>query len=188
LEQLMEQQMDVVDSLEQTFTHAHAVIAGVRADQHGDKTPCAEWTVRDLLEHMIGVVAGFGAAAAGKPRTPFELAADPAAQFHDAAGPALAAWRTPGVLDRVLDAGPGPMPGRVVAGINLLDTATHTWDLATATGQPAELPEAVAVAAMDASQSIVSPEIRSGRFGPVLTVPDDASATRRLVAFLGRTG
>ena len=55
--------MDLLDALEQTFDHAHDVIAGVRADQYDDKTPCAEWTVRDLLDHMIGVVAGLGAAA-----------------------------------------------------------------------------------------------------------------------------
>ena len=42
----------------------------------------------------------------------FELAADPADQFDAAATTALAAWRTPGVLDRVIDAGPRPMPGR----------------------------------------------------------------------------
>jgi len=179
--------MDVIDSLERTFAHAHTVIGGVRADQHGDKTPCDEWTVRDLLEHIIGVVAGLGTAAAGQPPSPFELAADPTAQFDEAAAAALAAWRTPGVLDRVIDAGPGPMPGRVLAGINLLDTATHTWDLATATGQPAELPEPVAVAAMEASHMIVSPEIRTGRFGPEQIVPNDASTTRQLVAFLGRT-
>jgi uncharacterized protein (TIGR03086 family) len=180
--------MDVTDSLEQTFTHAQGVIADVRPAQLADKTPCEEWTVRDLLEHMIGVVAGLGAAAGGQPAGKFALGGDPAAQFRDAATAALVAWRTPGVLDRVVDAGPGPMPGRVLASINLLDTATHTWDLAIATGQPAELPEGVAVAAMEASRMIVSPELRAGRFGPEVAAPEDASSTQRLVAFLGRTG
>jgi uncharacterized protein (TIGR03086 family) len=78
------------------------------------------------------------------------------------------------------------MPGRVLAGINLLDTATHTWDLATATGQPAELPDDVAAAALEAGRQIVSPELRNGRFGPEHTPPLDADATSRLVAFLGR--
>ena len=41
------------------------------------------------------------------------------------------------------------LPGRVLAGINLLDTATHTWDLATATGQPATLPDDVALTALE---------------------------------------
>jgi uncharacterized protein (TIGR03086 family) len=179
--------MDVTEALDQTFTHAHGVITGVSADQYGDKTPCDEWTVRDLLEHMVGVVAGMGAAAAGQPRTPFELAADPGAQFEEVATATLGAWRTPGVLDRVIDGGAGPMPARVLAGINLLDTATHTWDLAVATGQPAELPEDVAVAATEAGHMIVSPELRPGRFGPEQTASDVATTTQRLVAFLGRT-
>lgn len=179
--------MDVLASLEQTFAHTSTVIAGVRADQHDDRTPCAEWTVRQLLDHMIGVVAGLGGAAGGQAPTAFVLDDDPAAQFDEAAAAALVAWRTPGALDAVVDAGPGPMPGHVLAGINLLDTATHAWDLATATGQPAELPESVATAALEASRSIVSPEIRTGRFGPEQSVPAEATPTDRLVAFLGRT-
>ena len=179
--------MDLIASLDETFQHAYVVIGGVDTEQYGDKTPCQEWTVRDLLEHMIGVVAGLGAAAAGSAPERFELADDPAAQFDLAAAAALAAWRTPGVLDRVVDAGPGPMPGRVLAGINLLDTATHTWDLAVATGQPSALPDTVATAALEASWATISPAIRNGRFGPEISVPADASATDRLVAFLGRT-
>jgi uncharacterized protein (TIGR03086 family) len=178
--------MDVTDSLAQTFAYAQGVIASVEPNQHADKTPCEEWTVGDLLEHMIGVVAGMGAVMQGQARVPFVLDADPAAQFRDASAAALAGWRTPGALDRVIDGPGGAMPGRALAAINLLDTATHTWDLATATGQPAELPEDIAVAAMEASIMIVSPELRPGRFGPELSCPEDASATQRLVAFLGR--
>ncbi len=91
------------------------------------------------------------------------------------------------MLDRTIDGGPGPMPGRVLAGINLLDTATHTWDLAIATGQPATLPDDVADAALEASHTIVSAELRVGRFGPEVVAPEGADPTERLVAFLGRT-
>jgi uncharacterized protein (TIGR03086 family) len=178
--------VDIIDSLDSTFQHAHGVIAGVRPDQLDEGTPCPDWTVRDLLDHMIGVVAGLGAAAAGDSRQPFTLGPDPTAQFDAASAAALAAWRSPGALDRVVDAGPGPMPGRVLAGINLLDTATHTWDLATATGQTAKLPDAVALAALEASRQIISPEIRPGRFGPECAAPDGAGPTEALVAFLGR--
>ena len=52
--------MDIIGSLDETFHHAHKVIGGVGADQYSDSTPCQQWTVRDLLEHMIGVVAGLG--------------------------------------------------------------------------------------------------------------------------------
>lgn len=179
--------MDVIDSLDRTFQHAHTVIAGVRTNQYSDPTPCTEWTVRDLLEHMIGAVAGIGAAASGQPGGgPFELGSDPAGEFEQVAASTLRAWQAPGALERVVDAGAGPMPGHVLAGINLLDTATHTWDLATASGQPARLPDDVAEAALAASLQIISPEVRPGRFGPEVPAPDDSGPTERLVAYLGR--
>ena len=90
------------------------------------------------------------------------------------------------MLDKIVDAGPGPMPGRVLAGINLLDTATHTWDIATATGQPTQLPDAVAEAALEVSRATISAEIRPGRFGPEVAAPAGAGPTEQLVAFLGR--
>ena len=179
--------MDVIDALEETFRHTQGVIGGIRVEQYGDKTPCTEWTVHDLLEHMIGVVAGLGAAAAGEPRSPFQLGDDPSNQFALAAASAMAAWRRPGVLDRVIDAGPGPMPGRALASINLLDTATHSWDLAAATGQPRESPAPVVAAAISASRAIVTDELRAGRFAAEQTAADDATPTEQLIAFLGRT-
>jgi len=181
--------MELVDALDQTFGHAHKVIAGVRPDQYGDKTPCAEWTVRDLLAHMVGVVSHMAAATAGEPSPGtggFELGADPAAQFRAAADAALAGWRRPGIMDETITAVVEPMPGRVLAGINLLDTATHSWDLATATGQSAGLPEDVAQAAIEASRQIVTDQLRPGRFNAELEAPPGCSPTERLVAFLGR--
>ena len=179
--------MDLIDSLDRAFLHAHGVIAGVRADQYDNATPCDKWTVGDLLEHMIGVVAGTASAVAGEaPSDAFELGTDPAAQFEQRATAARAAWGAPDALERVVDAGAGPMPGRVLASITLLDAATHTWDLATATGQPARLPQDVAEAALEASLATITPEIRPGRFAAEISVPDEAGTTERLVAFLGR--
>ena len=114
--------------------------------------------MRDLLDHMVGVVAGLGSAAAGKEPSTFELGDDPAAEFQAAAAAAMQAWRTPGVLDAIIDA----------------------------TGQPAALPEDVAAAAMEASRATISPDIRPGRFGPEVDAPSGGSATDALVAFLGR--
>ena len=178
--------MDTIGTLDHTFQHAHGVIAAVRADQFDDATPCTEWTVRALLEHTIAVVEGMGAAVRGEAPAPFTLASDPAAQFQAAAASTLAAWSSDGALDRIVDGGPGPMPGHVLAGINLLDTATHSWDLAIATGQPATLPDDVAVAALEASRMIISPEVRVGRFDDEVMTTNGADATSRLVAFLGR--
>lgn len=90
-------------------------------------------------------------------------------------------------MERIIDAGPGPMPGSVLAGINLLDTTTHAWDLAVAIGRPASVPDDVALEALEQSRRIVTAEIRPGRFEPEVPARADADPTQRLVAFLGRT-
>ena len=179
--------MDVVDALDQSLQHTQTVIAGVSTSDYDRPTPCEGWTVRDLLEHMVGVVAGIGAAASGTAPEPFSLGDDLAAQFEKIAAANVSAWRQPGVLEKIVDGPAGPMPGSVLAGINLLDTATHTWDLAKATGQDTRLPDDVARAALEASRQIISAEIRPGRFGPELAAPADANPTQELVSFLGRS-
>jgi uncharacterized protein (TIGR03086 family) len=182
--------MELVDALDQTFDHAHKVIGGVRPEQYNDPTPCEEWNVQQLLTHIVAVTTVMGeTTASGKADRGADSVAlgdDPAAQFRAAADAALAGWRKPGIMDETINGGPGPMPGRVLAGINLLDTATHSWDLATATGQSTELPPAVAEAALEASHQIIQAPIREGRFGPEVHPPADCGPTDRLVAFLGR--
>ena len=70
--------MDLLNALDHTFQHAQFVIENVSADQYDNRTPCAEWTVRDLLGHTIGVVARLGASASGTTQQPFALGDDPA--------------------------------------------------------------------------------------------------------------
>ena len=181
--------MELVDALDQTFQHAHGVIANVHKDQYGDPTPCTEWTVEALLGHMVGVVTMMGTAAGGGPIEgwrDFELSSDPAGQFADASAAALAAWRAPGVMERIIQIPAGEMPGQAAASINLADTLTHSWDLARATGQPTELPEGPYTAALEICRSFISPELRTGRFGPEVPAPAGADVTTQLVAFLGR--
>jgi uncharacterized protein (TIGR03086 family) len=182
--------MELVDGLDRTFDHAHDVVGGIRPDQLSDPTPCTEWDVRALLAHTIGVVANIGARVMGEtpagPPDEFELDDDPARQFRAAADATLAAWRTPGVLERTVDGGAGPMPGRMLAGINLIDTATHSWDLARATGQVLAMEAACAQLALETARSTIVDEVRPGRFGPPVEVPADARDVDQLVAFLGR--
>ena len=178
--------MELIAALDKSFNHTHNVLLNVSPEHYGLATPCSEWTIQELLDHTIGVVAGLGCAAAGTEAQPFVLGEDPAAQFRDAADATLAAWSTPGVLDQIITGGAGPMPGSVLAGINLLDTTTHSWDLATALGRPASLPDDVAEVALANARAIISDAIRPGRFAPPVDPAPDANPTELLVCFLGR--
>ena len=72
-------------------------------------------------------------------------------------------------------------------GINLLDTATHSWDIARATSQAADLPDELAATVLSVCQGFVTDEIRTyAGFDPAVPVTADAGPTDQLVAVLGR--
>ncbi len=102
--------MDLIDALDRTFAHAHAVIAGVRADQYDDKTPCAEWTVRDLLgAHDRRRRRARRRRLPDERPSPFTPRRRPGRPAPDCRRAAMAGWRTPGVLDRIIDSRSRPM-------------------------------------------------------------------------------
>ena len=117
-----------------------AVIAGITPEQLDRPTPCAEFTVRGVLEHMVGGATMFAASYRG------QAPADPdLSDVLGAIGPTLedlgAAMSAPGALDRTIAAPFGEVPGDAFARFVVLDGLVHGWDLATATGQPYDPPE-----------------------------------------------
>ncbi len=182
--------MEMLDALSQTFDHTITIVSGVASDQLGAPTPCREWTVRDLLAHTTGVIVNMGLGASGQSLLPdvnaVELDGDFGAQFSNVAARTLAAWTTRG-LDGELDIGAGPMPAAAGISINLLDTTTHSWDIARATGQDPEIPDELATYVLAVAGGVVSADIRAAAgFDPAIVLPAGSSATDQLVAFLGR--
>jgi uncharacterized protein (TIGR03086 family) len=118
---------------------------------------------------------------------PADLAGhDPAAAYAEAAAAALAAAGGD-TLIRVHVTPLGEMPGPALAGFTTLDILVHGWDLAVATGQPADLDGRLAAHVLGfAEQALATPEARAGRIGLAVPVAADAPVTQRLVAFLGR--
>ena len=182
--------MELLDALSQTFDHASKVVGGVQADQLAAPTPCREWDVQQLLSHTMGVVANMGRGARGDALladiNAFPLESDLGAQFRAEADRTLSAWTARG-LDGEVDIGAGPMPVNAGLSINLLDTATHSWDVARATGQDPHLPDELAETVLAVCQGVVTDEIRGfAGFDPAVSIASDASPTDRLAAFLGR--
>jgi uncharacterized protein (TIGR03086 family) len=181
---------DLVRALDETFDYAARVVNGVRPEQLDAPTPCTEWDLRTLLRHMTGVVVDMGRGAAGEQlladRDGYELAEDVGAQFQAEADRTLEAWKVRG-LDGEVDVGAGPMPAAAAISVNLVDTGTHAWDVAKTTGHDDALPEDLAATILDVAEGFVTPQLRQaiGIDAPV-PVADDAPATDRLVAFMGR--
>ena len=182
--------VDLVQALDEAFDYASGVVQGVRPEQLDASTPCPEWDLRTLLQHMTGVVANMGRGATGEElladMNGYELAADVGPQFRAEADRTLAAWKARG-LDGQVDVGAGPMPAAAAISVNLVDTSTHAWDVAVASGQEPALPDDLAATILGVAEGFVGPELRQAvGIGPPVPVTDDAPATDRLVAFMGR--
>jgi uncharacterized protein (TIGR03086 family) len=136
------------------------------------------------------VVVNMGRGAAGDElltdMNAVPLESDLAAQFRAEADRTLAAWKTRG-LDGEVNIGAGPMPVVAALSVNLVDTTTHTWDLARATAQDPSLPDDLAATVLAVGQGFITDDLRAWvGIDPAITVSADASPTDQLVAFLGR--
>ena len=181
--------MELLDALSETFDHTAKIVGGVQPGQLDDPTPCTEWRTRQLLSHVMGVVANMGRAARGEEladMNAYPLDDDFASQFRTEAERTLVAWKTKQPTDEV-NVGAGPMPAQVAMTINLVDTTTHSWDIARATGQDATIPDELAGTALTAAKGFVNDDIRNFvGINPPVSVGADAGSTEQLVAFMGR--
>ena len=166
------------------------MIGAVRPDQWSAPTPCEQWDVRRLVEHLVGMNLVFAAMLAGDspPQRGEGLASDALPRaFSDSADALLAAFAEPGALERAYTGPLGSATGSDRLKIRLYDLLAHGWDLAQATGHPVQLlPDDAAEDVLGFVREQLVDESRTGRFGPPRTAPEDAPAIERLVAFLGR--
>ncbi|GAA3339093.1 hypothetical protein GCM10020358_21580 [Amorphoplanes nipponensis] len=174
------------------------LVTAIREDQWERPTPCAEWTVADLVTHMIRENRGFAAAARGERTVPADwhapVGVDLRAEYAASARAVIAAFGADGALSRTLWL---PLirdgiclPARQALGFHLLDYLVHGWDVAAATGQPAAYDDDVVAAVREIAERDVPDGPRRHRpqatFAPARPLPDGAPPLHRLLGFLGR--
>ena len=177
--------MDPIRQLEQLGPHLGGVVAGITPEQLDNPTPCAELTVRGILEHMIGGATAFAAAYRGEqPKEP--VLTDPLGSFGSVLGDLVAAVTAPGALDRTVAAPFGQVPGDTFARFIVLDGLVHGYDLATATAQPYSPSDDLVTAVNAFAHESLDP-LRDGQTFAAATEPaPDASPIERLAAYTGR--
>ena len=145
-------------------------------------TPCDEWSVRDLLNHMLDTQRYFLAAARGEdvsppgPNPPDVLSDNPRQDFERIQADVIDAFSQDGVIDKT-----GP-----AIGIAFADQLLHGWDVARATGQDDTMPDGLPQAAYDVIHGRFTEEQRKGVFKPEVQVGEDATPQQRLLAYTGR--
>jgi uncharacterized protein (TIGR03086 family) len=184
--------MDLVKAHDHALDLTAAIVANVRPEQLDLPTPCAEFDVRTLLEHMIAGNDRFAVVAGGEPIDSRPVLGsfdgdDPTAAYCASADAVSAAFHDPEVMERRMQLPIGEVTGDAAVTIHTVETIVHGWDLAKATGQPSEIEPALCAVAWEATRGIGDELRGAGRpFGPPVPMPPTASDTDRLVAWLGR--
>ncbi|WFR72435.1 TIGR03086 family metal-binding protein [Prescottella defluvii] len=101
-----------------------------------------------------------------------------------------AVWADDALLDTVVTVPWGRVPGRAAVFAYLNETLVHGWDLAVATGQPAEADPVLAATALAVAERAIPEAPRGGPipFGPVVKPAEGAGPTERLANWSGRAG
>lgn len=185
--------IDLTPSTDRT----RSVVAHLAEDQLDLPTP-AGMTVGQVVQHVIGLSLAFRDAAAkldnANTNTPPSPATEPLPEdWHRLADDGLqalaGAWQDPDAWTGMTKAGGVDLPGDICGLVALDEVLLHGWDLARATGQE----YAPSAAECDAIRPIVTPDPsdpdgsgRTGLFGAVVAVPDDAEAFDQILGLAGR--
>ena len=167
------------------------VLVGISGDQFGRATPCPEWTVVDLVVHVVSGNVKYTAIARGndwgRGMPQVDLGADPFAVYRDTAATMLQAWQQPGALDREIELPRGRGRAELALYIHLGETLVHAWDLAKATGQQVVVDDEVVEASLAQYRSWLPPQRPEGTpFSAAQPIAEDAAPIDRLAAYLGR--
>ncbi|MGQ4388001.1 TIGR03086 family metal-binding protein [Streptomyces sp. SAS_270] len=184
--------MDKVELLAGVLSKTGDLVEGVDADQLGLPTPCADYDVETLVNHIVGWLQLFEAGCHGRVHegdaANHRCGDDPAAEFRAAAAGLVAGWEKYGFDREVAVTGSNKLPAEAVFNMTLMEYLTHGWDLAVATAQPIPFTDQEAAETLTRAEATLPPEYRGKdmAFGEIVPVGDEASAVDRLVAFLGR--
>ncbi|AVZ74241.1 TIGR03086 family protein [Streptomyces lunaelactis] len=180
---------DIVDTV------AH-LVETVADDQWTAPTPCSEWNVQQLVDHLVtgqGVFIGVMAEQStsegseqpdGTEPTPASLKA----AFRESAGALVTAFAQPGALERTVQAPIGAVPGAVALHLQTIEHLVHGFDLAQATGRKALFDDTAVERETEFARGLVAqlPPAPDGPFAQSRTAPADAPTIDHLAALLGR--
>jgi uncharacterized protein (TIGR03086 family) len=171
------------------------VLANVTDDHLTASTPCAEYSVGDVLHHVGGLALAFAAAArkdrgprTGRPPSVDAAQLDPDWRTSFPAGLAeLAhAWTDPSAWQGMTQIAAMDMPGEAVGVVALTEVVIHGWDLARATGQGYDVDPGIAEAVLANVAQFAAQGPVEGLFGPAVPIADDAPVLDRIIALSGR--
>lgn len=187
--------MDQIDALVTATAELRRRLVEVADDAWGAPTPCEGWSVRDLVEHLVGgnrmaadLLHGGSREDAMASLAGISLGDDPVATFDASAQVQLDAFREDGALERTCAHPAGDFSGAQVLGFRVGDLTTHAWDLARAIGADEALDADLVQVVWDGFQPMAPFIGDIGMFGagPSGELGEDAPLQQRLLDLTGR--
>jgi len=168
-------------------------VDGVHDHQWRAPTPCSEWDVRQIVNHVVGenlwaaeLLRGKTIEQVGNGLEGDLTGSDPRQAFRDSVAAATAAVAAPDAMEATRHPSFGDFSGADYCSQLFMDLLIHGWDIAKATGQDTNLDPALAEACLPIAQQLTSQWRSAGVFGEDLAVPAGADAQTRLLALFGR--
>jgi uncharacterized protein (TIGR03086 family) len=174
------------------------LVAGVRDEHLGGTTPCPDYTVAALLDHLMGLCVAFACAARKEPMpsdggesqqgeaTAEHL--DPAwqEQLPERLRQLATAWDDPAAWEGECTAGGVTMPGAVMGLVALDEVAVHGWDLARATGQDVDWDPGLLEVVHREIAATAEMGREMGVYGPPVPVDESEPVLARALGLTGR--
>ncbi|MEO9322578.1 TIGR03086 family metal-binding protein [Nocardioides sp. C4-1] len=175
-----------VELLERALVYTRAALLYVRPVHLFRPTPCADWDLDRLLDHMHDALVAFEEGAAGEvaPEPPPHALDVRVATLQAKACDLLGAWS--GARTTLVRVGGMPVPTSVVVRAAALEITVHGWDVAQATGHRSPLPPDLALMLHPVAAALVDDADRGHRFAFPRHPGSDPAPAERLLAFLGR--
>ncbi|WP_412739938.1 TIGR03086 family metal-binding protein [Krasilnikovia sp. MM14-A1259] len=178
--------------LEKSVAGAAAVVRGVKPEQFGGPTPCQDWDVRTLTNHLLQVVSALSLAGR-REAVQGELWAQDlmssqgwADRFDEEGRAAVGAWADATAWDGTVTMGDMAMPSLMIASMLASDLAIHGWDLARATGQDYRCDDDVAELAHRFVADMGEQGRQMGIYAAPLSVADGGAVFDKALALSGR--
>lgn len=168
------------------------IVAAIGEPDWASSTPCAQWDLRTLVNHVIAgnwwvaeLAAGCTIADVGD-RLDGDVIHDHAAESYDASAAAASmAFEAPGAMSAPCAVSYGPVPGSIYCGHRVIDVVVHGWDIATATGQPTAIDPVLVAGCLDIVRPQLSQLVASQMFGSYRDASGEDPQSE-LLAMLGR--
>lgn len=168
-------------------------VKAVRPDQWNNRTPCPEWDVRALVNHLVveqlwvpPLLDGATIDDIGDRFDGDQLGDDPVAAWDNAAAAAREAFAAPGALQRHVELSYGRRPAEGYCQEMTLDLTVHAWDLARGIGVDPRLDADLVVAMLEFVEPQLDHLAASGMFAPPIDVGPAADPQSKLLGLVGR--